>query len=179
MLTTLLVYHVADESETQKEKGELDTVGEVRCSKSNTKFPLIENISRKDSKVLLFLFRKPRRERYEYRREVARSGEFGVSHEDIQCLCPRIPISAKEKARSSEGPSDVQISVASTIVDCRLQRFHRRLKHCIEIFIPLHDDIANHGFFLVIKLRRKIAELWDCVPECMSLTRRLEIAKTL
>ncbi|KAL6123350.1 hypothetical protein ACLB2K_075872 [Fragaria x ananassa] len=89
-----------------------------------------------------------------------------------------LPTFFGEHARLNQDPSAVHVSMASTIVHCRLQRFHRRLKHCVQIFIPLHDEITNHWFLLVMKLKDKIAELWDFVPELTSsLNRRIEIAR--
>ncbi|XP_024193148.1 uncharacterized protein LOC112196908 isoform X2 [Rosa chinensis] len=194
------VDHMEDKRVTGKGKEKNGTVEEAKHRKRNKKFPLLGKISRKDSKVLKFLFRMPRRG-HKSRDEVARSGQFGVSHEDIQCLWPTVPISSKviniwtaymsqtksnswflptffaEQAGSNEDPSNVPVSIASTIVACGLQRFHRRLKHCVEIFIPLYDEIADHWFLLVMKLKEKIAELSDSVPEFTSLNRRLEIAR--
>nr|XP_011469328.1 PREDICTED: uncharacterized protein LOC101302599 [Fragaria vesca subsp. vesca] len=34
--------------------------------------------------------------------------------------------------------------VASTIVHCRLQRFHRRLKHCAQLLRPIYRQFADN-----------------------------------
>ncbi|XP_004294440.1 PREDICTED: uncharacterized protein LOC101300890 isoform 1 [Fragaria vesca subsp. vesca] len=87
--------HLADKRETDKGNGKSDAMEEAKRTNRNKKFPLIGKISRKDSKVLKFLFKKPRKGGHESRKEVTRSGDFGVSLEDIQCLCPTISISSK------------------------------------------------------------------------------------
>ncbi|XP_004303123.1 PREDICTED: uncharacterized protein LOC101310912 isoform X2 [Fragaria vesca subsp. vesca] len=194
------VDHLADKRETDKGNEKSDTMEEARRRNRNKNFPLIRKISQKDSKVLKSLFGKPRKGGHESREEVACSGDFGVSLEDIG-LCPTVSISSKviniwvaylcqtnsdswflptffgEQARLNEDPSVVPVSVALTIAHCRLQRFHRRLKHCVQIFILLRDEITNHWFLLVMKLKEKIAKFWDFVPELTSLNRRIEIAR--
>nr|XP_011469318.1 PREDICTED: uncharacterized protein LOC101304812 isoform X2 [Fragaria vesca subsp. vesca] len=89
------VDHLADKRETDKGNEKIDTMEEARRRNRNKNFPLIGKISRKDSKVLKFLFGKPRKGGHESREEVARSGDFGVSLEDIHCLCPTVSVSLK------------------------------------------------------------------------------------
>ncbi|BBN68196.1 hypothetical protein Prudu_327S000200, partial [Prunus dulcis] len=44
-------------------------------------------------------------------------------------------------------PSDRMTSCARTHKLCRLARFNGRLKDCMQIYIPMHDDVIGHWFF--------------------------------
>ncbi|XP_004289576.1 PREDICTED: uncharacterized protein LOC101302881 [Fragaria vesca subsp. vesca] len=61
------VDHLADKRETDKGNEKSDTMEQARRRNRNKNFPLIGKISRKDSKVLKFLFGKPRKGGHESR----------------------------------------------------------------------------------------------------------------
>ncbi len=58
---------MADKRETNKGNEKSDAIEEAKRTNRNKKFPLIKKISQKDSKVLKFLFKKPRKGGHESR----------------------------------------------------------------------------------------------------------------
>ncbi|KAK9903755.1 hypothetical protein M0R45_000987 [Rubus argutus] len=176
-------------------------IRQPNCEITDDKFPILGNIPGKDKKMLKFLFRKSGRGANKSREEVARFGEIGLSWEEIQCLGPKTALSSKvinisaaylyekdsnswffpttfgEIASLEHGQPSSGVSVSSIIDSYGLRQFHRCLKRCTEIFIPLKDDIRDHLFLLVMKLSQKNAELWDSQPDTGSGARRVEKAR--
>lgn len=168
---------------------------EVKQSKIQRK------ISRKHRNILTFLFSNAGMAAHNAIEEVARYGEFGVSHEEIQSLLPKTPLTQQviniaaaylvdnastawffpstfgEQARKFMYNATVEVSVASIIAESHLQRFHRQLKRCTEIFIPLNDVDSNHWFLLVVKLKERTGEIWDNEPSNVFPNGRVEQAR--
>ncbi|KAI5334900.1 hypothetical protein L3X38_025033 [Prunus dulcis] len=61
-------------------------------------------------------------------------------------------------------PSDRMTSCARTHKLCRLARFNGRLKDCMQIYIPMHDDVMGHWYLLVCDIFHKKVEIWDSLP---------------
>ncbi|XP_040363625.1 uncharacterized protein LOC112168724 isoform X3 [Rosa chinensis] len=196
------VDHMADEKVTElADNKTLMGFNDSKVKNKNDRFPSMRNLSKKDSKILKFLFDKGDNGVDDPREEVARYGDIGVSYGELQCLRPTFPLLRKvidisaaylyeedskswffptcfgEQAYSNHVSSNSHALVASTIHLCGLQRFHRCLKRCSKIFIPLHDEIEDHWFMLVMKLDRKSAEMWDSLPDIVSSARRFEKAR--
>ncbi|XP_024188269.1 uncharacterized protein LOC112192664 isoform X1 [Rosa chinensis] len=154
-------------------------------------------MSGKNADLLRFLFRKNFVGEEKWSTEVARYGEFAVTRMEFQCLSPATSLSCKvinicaayldeadgdcwflptyfgDRARCNEEQSCFANWVASTVDMCGLWRFHRRLRFCSKIFIPLHDRADDHWFLLVMNLLEKKALLWDSYPDPTSVARRM------
>ncbi|XP_020416873.1 uncharacterized protein LOC109948407 isoform X5 [Prunus persica] len=62
-------------------------------------------------------------------------------------------------------PSNRMTSCARTHKLCRLVRFNGRLKDCMQIYIPMHNDVIGHWYLLVCDIFHKKAEIWDSLPD--------------
>ncbi|KAL6284527.1 hypothetical protein ACE6H2_015456 [Prunus campanulata] len=62
-------------------------------------------------------------------------------------------------------PSDRMTSCARTHKLCRLARFNGQLKDCMQIYIPIHDDVIGHWYLLICDIFHKEAEIWDNLPD--------------
>ncbi|XP_021802249.1 uncharacterized protein LOC110746345 [Prunus avium] len=62
-------------------------------------------------------------------------------------------------------PSDRTTSCGRTQKICRLARFNGRLKDCMQIYIPMHDEVIGHWYLLICDIFHKKAEIWDSLPD--------------
>ncbi|KAK9950174.1 hypothetical protein M0R45_005675 [Rubus argutus] len=163
----------------------------------------LRKFSRRESQILKFIFTYAGEATSDNSMEdVARCGDSCVTAVEIQSLQPKMNLSAKviniaaaymfdkdstswffptnfgESARSINGNSHTGVSIPLVILRSGLQRFHRLLKRCEKIFIPLRDEVAGQWFLLVVKLGERIGEIWDSSYDANANTFRIEIART-
>ncbi|XP_050376716.1 uncharacterized protein LOC126794109 isoform X2 [Argentina anserina] len=98
---------------------------------------------------------------------------------DLSCLRPGNPIT--RKVLSNDGPNQLGggRTLSQIISECSLHRFNRRLKLCCKIFIPVQDDVPGQWFFIVIKLKDKVVEIWDTISDPFPMRRRHELATSV
>ncbi|CAB4278437.1 unnamed protein product [Prunus armeniaca] len=68
-------------------------------------------------------------------------------------------------------PSDRMTSCARTHNFC-LARFNGRLKDCMQIYIPMHEDVIGHWYLFICDIFHKKAEIWDSLPDARHNKKR-------